>query len=130
MRIDELIEDFEFLDTSEERYRYIIDLGKDLPRLEDAEKVEQNRVYGCQSRVWMVANQDGGTLNLRADSDAFIVRGLISVLMAMYDGQPVASVPEIDAKGIFATLGLEAQLSQGRRNGLYSMVKRIQTLSS
>lgn len=130
MDIDEILENFEFLDSGEERYRYIIDLGKELEGLPDEAKVETNRVHGCQSRVWMTADLDeAGALQVHADSDAFIVRGLIAILLALYSGRPPAEVLSTDAESTFGEIGLESHLSMGRRNGLHAMVQRIQTLA-
>lgn len=129
MDLDEILETFDALIGAEERYGYLIELGKDLPPLDDALKTEAHRVHGCQSRVWMVAGTEGDTLRLRADSDAFIVRGLIAILMAIYDGQTLRDAAQRDPVPVFAQIGLDQQLSMGRRNGLYSMVQRIQALA-
>ena len=130
MTLDEIIETFEALDPGEERYRYLIDLGKGVAGLPEELKTEEHRVHGCQSRVWMVAGHHDGRLVLRADSDAFIVRGLLAILLAIYDGRALADVPGVDAQALFAQIGLDAHLSMGRRNGLYSMIQRIQALAS
>lgn len=142
--IDELLEDFEFLEDWEDRYGYIIELGKKLPPMDEADKNEATRVHGCQSQVWMMADTRGGAasaeggaggggeprLKLTADSDAFIVRGLIAVLFVMYDGKPIASVSGIDSEAVFEQLGLDQHLSPTRRNGLFAMVKRIRELAA
>jgi cysteine desulfuration protein SufE len=128
--LDEILETFSFLDEGEERYRYIIELGKELSGLPDEAKVEANRVHGCQSRVWMVADVDDGVLDVRADSDAFIVRGLIKILLSIYEGKSPAEAAELDPKGVFEQIGLEQHLSMGRRNGLFSMVGRVQALAA
>jgi cysteine desulfuration protein SufE len=130
MQLDEIIETFEALDEGEERYRFLMDLGKQVPGLDEIDKTEASIVRGCQSRVWMVGHKADGALHLRADSDAFIVRGLIAVLLALYDGQPVERVLAIDPKVTFEQLGLDAHLSMGRRNGLWSMVQRVRALAS
>jgi cysteine desulfuration protein SufE len=130
MDIDEILENFEFLDTQEERYRYIIDLGKGLAGLPEAQKSEANRVHGCMSRVWMVAQpEDGGRLGIGADSDAFIVRGLIAIVLATYAGKTPQDILNTDVLAVFETIGLEQHLSMGRRNGLHAMVKRVKTLA-
>ncbi|MCB9664580.1 MAG: SufE family protein [Alphaproteobacteria bacterium] len=131
MDIDEIVETFEALDPGEDRYRFLIELGKDLPGLPDEAKVESHRVHGCQSRVWMVAGVDEqGHLALHADSDAFLVRGLIAVLLATYAGLSPAQAVDVDPLATFARIGLEQQLSMGRRNGLHSMVQRIRALAA
>lgn len=130
MSLDEIIETFEALEEGEERYRYLMDLGKQVPPLPEADKTEATRVHGCQSRVWMVGHVEGGHLRLQADSDAFIVRGLIAILLALYDDQPLERVLAIDPKLTFEQIGLDAHLSMGRRNGLWSMVQRVRALAS
>jgi cysteine desulfuration protein SufE len=129
MDLQEIVETFAMIDDGEERYRYLIELGRDLEGLPEAAKVEDHRVHGCQSRVWMLASAEGGALQLRADSDAFIVRGLIAILLAIFDRKPLAEVAATDPKPTFAALGLDAHLSMGRRNGLYAMVQRVHKLA-
>ncbi len=129
MDVDTIIEDFEALEPGEERYRYLIDLGKRLGGLPEAAKVEANRVHGCLSNVWIVAEIRNGHLHLQADSDAFIVRGLIAIVLAIFDGQPVDRVVATDANAVFERIGLDQHLSMGRRNGLWSMVQRVQALA-
>lgn len=126
MTLDDIIETFEALDPGEERYRYLIDLGKAVQGLPEDDKTEATRVHGCQSRVWLVLTVTDGRLHIGADSDAFIVRGLLAVLLAIYDGQPVEIARAADAKAVFEQIGLEGHLSMGRRNGLYAMIQRIQ----
>lgn len=128
MSLERIYEAFDLIEDWEERYRFLIDLGRDLPPLDDAEKVESNRVHGCASRVWMVSEVAGDppALHIRADSDAFIVRGLIAVLLEIYSGKPLAEIPEIDIKAVMEHLGLEQHLSPMRTNGLYAMVQDIQ----
>lgn len=123
-------EDFALFDDVRDKIEYIIDLGKDLPPLPDAFKTEGNRVRGCQSQVWLVADLDPVTrrLSIRADSDAVIVKGLISLLLRIYaDRTPEAiatNPPEV-----FERVGLGKMLTPGRANGLYAMVKRIRQLA-
>ena len=122
----ELVEEFDVLGDWEERYRYVIDLGRDLAPLSDAERIDANKVRGCASQVWLVTNEDAdGLLRFRGDSDAHIVRGLIAILMRLYSGRPPGEILAFDAKAAFATLGLSNALSQQRSNGLFSMVQRI-----
>jgi cysteine desulfuration protein SufE len=122
----ELVEEFEVLGDWEERYRYVIDLGRDLAPLTDAERSEANKVRGCASQVWLVTRPDeDGRLWFRGDSDAHIVRGLIAILMRLYSGRPPAAILEFDAKDALRRLGLTEALSQQRSNGLFSMIERI-----
>ena len=130
MDLEEIIDTFEALDPGEERYRYLIEVGKAVPGLPEEERTEDVRVHGCQSRVWMRGTLHDGVLRLRADSDAFIVRGLIGVLLAMYDGMPAADVAAYDPLAVFARIGLESHLSMGRRNGLHAMIGRIRALGA
>ncbi len=123
---EEIVEDFEFLDDWEDRYRHVIDLGKAMDPLEDAFKVPATKVDGCASQVWLVPNTDDGVFRFRGDSDAMIVRGLIAVLGALYDEVPVAEVAAVDAPAELGRLGLNDHLSAQRSNGLRAMVERIQ----
>jgi cysteine desulfuration protein SufE len=132
MTIDELLEEFDFLGDWEDRCEYLIDLGMELPRLSESEKSEENRVHGCQSMVWMivdVAKNDQTRLEIRADSDALIVRGLIAVLLTIYSGRTPKEILGTDVGELFTRLGLERHLSTTRRNGLYSMVKRVRGIA-
>lgn len=122
----ELKDEFELLGDWEERYRYVIELGKDLAPLSDAERSEANKVRGCASQVWLVTeSQADGTLAFRGDSDAHIVRGLIAVVLRLYSGRAPAEIVGFDAKAAFEQLGLSGALSSQRSNGLASMVARI-----
>ncbi len=131
MSIESIQSDFEFLDEWEDRYRYIIELGRELEPLEAAEKSEETRVRGCASQVWLVVDTppEGATnsLHFRGESDAHIVQGLIAILRAIYNGKPAAEVLKIDALGIFGDLGLSDHLTPQRSNGLKSMIERIRT---
>jgi len=122
---EEIAETFEFLDDWEDRYRHVIDLGKGLEPLEGAFKVPATKVDGCASQVWLLPNTDGGVFSFRGDSDAMIVRGLIAVLAALYNGVPVDQVGAIDARAELGRLGLNDHLSAQRSNGLRAMVERI-----
>src|ERR1700678_722309 len=122
----ELEEEFDVLGDWEERYRYVIDLGRDLAPLTDAERSDANKVRGCASQVWLVTGgSEEGRLIFRGDSDAHIVRGLIAILMRLYSGRAPGEILAFDAKAAFAKLGLTGALSQQRSNGLASMVERI-----
>lgn len=126
--IDRLMEDFGFLDDWEDRYRYVIELGKSLPPLSEAERIEANKVRGCASQVWLVseAAQNGEVqLRFRGDSDAHIVRGLIAILLALYSGRTAREIVAADPEQVFGQLGLRDHLTSQRSNGLSSMVGRI-----
>ncbi len=122
----ELAEEFEVLGDWEERYRYVIDLGRDLAPLGEAERSDDNKVRGCASQVWLVTETgEDGALRFRGDSDAHIVRGLIAILMRLYSGRAPAEILAFDARAALTRLGLTGALSQQRSNGLASMVDRI-----
>ena len=124
--LEDLAAEFEVLGDWEERYRYVIDLGRDLAPLTDAERSDANKVRGCASQVWLVTEpQADGTLRFRGDSDAHIVRGLIAILLRLYSGRSNAEISAFDAKAAFEKLGLSGALSAQRSNGLASMVARI-----
>jgi cysteine desulfuration protein SufE len=133
MSLEEIRSNFTLLDDWEDRYRYLIELGRELPPLESTAKVEANRVRGCASQVWLLtdikapANDGGPVLHFRGDSDALIVRGLIAVLFAMYDGLSASDILKVDAQKEFAALGLREHLTPQRSNGFSSMVERIRS---
>ncbi len=126
---DELAETFEFLEDWEDRYRHVIDMGKAMPPLEEALKVPATKVDGCASQVWLVpkveGNGPGAVFHFRGESDAMIVRGLIAVLIALYDGRTVAEVGKVDPLAELGRLDLNDHLSAQRSNGLRAMVERI-----
>jgi len=131
--VDELIENFEFLGDWEERFAYLIELGKKLPPLDESEMVEDNRVHGCQATVWLRMLPISGeplAFEIRADADAFIVKGLIAVLLLVYNGRTAQQITATDCTETFARLGLDKHLSPTRRNGLHSMVSRIKALAA
>jgi cysteine desulfuration protein SufE len=122
----DLAEEFDLLGDWEERYRYVIELGRELAPLSDVERGEANKVRGCASQVWLVTEpQSDGRLKFRGDSDAHIVRGLIALLLRLYSGRDPAEILAFDAKAGFTQLGLAGALSAQRSNGLASMVARI-----
>jgi cysteine desulfuration protein SufE len=127
---EEIVADFEFLDEWEDRYRYVIDRGKAMEPLEDALKVPSTKVDGCASQVWLHPRIESGVFSFDGDSDAMIVRGLIAVLRALYNGLPVAEVPGVDAGGELARLGLNDHLSSQRSNGLRAMIERIRSVAA
>lgn len=128
MTIDTIIEDFAFLDDWEDRYRYVIELGKALPPLTDTERTDVNKVRGCASQVWIVSEigkGDDPEIDFRGESDAHIVRGLIAILLELYSGQTASRILEIDPEAQFEAIGLREHLTAQRSNGLTSMVNRI-----
>jgi cysteine desulfuration protein SufE len=126
VELEALAAEFELLGDWEERLQYVIDLGKGLPPLSDAERSEANKVRGCASQVWLVTEAGtDGRLRFRGDSDAIIVRGLIGVLLRLYSGRTPEEILRFDAKAALSGLGLPAALSMQRSNGLFSMVERI-----
>ena len=130
LQLDTIKDDLSFLDDWEERYRYIIDLGKALAPLSEAEHSEASKVRGCASQVWLVSetsrDADGTPrLTFRGDSDAHIVRGLVALTIALFSGRTAAEILATDAPGFFASIGLKDHLTPQRSNGLASMVERI-----
>jgi cysteine desulfuration protein SufE len=125
--LNDLADEFELLGDWEERYRYVIELGKELAPLTDAERSDENKVRGCASQVWLVTEpQADGTLKFRGDSDAHIVSGLVAIMLRLYSGRTPADIVAFDAKEAMDKLGLSGALSSQRSNGLKSMVARIQ----
>jgi cysteine desulfuration protein SufE len=131
--ISELIETFDALGDWEAQCDYLIDLGHELPDFPAAARTEANRVHGCQSNVWLVSEvkkrDDSPVIEIVADSDSLIVRGLIAVLLMAYSGRTAEEILKTDIRQIFARLGLNRQLSSARRNGLEGMVKRIKAIA-
>jgi cysteine desulfuration protein SufE len=130
----DIAENLAFLDDWEDRYRYLIELGQALPKLDPAEKTPENKVHGCVSQVWLVAGtgtENGQeVLHYRGESDAMIVQGLVAVLLALYSGRPVSEIAATDAIAIFDGLGLREHLTTQRSNGLVAMVNRIRREAS
>jgi len=124
----EVINEFSMFDNWMDRYQYLIDLGKRLPEFPDADKTEQNRIRGCQSQVWFVAEQSGERLSFRATSDAAIVSGLIALLLRIYSGKRAADIVNTPPDFI-AALQLEQHLSPTRSNGLASMMQAIRNFA-
>lgn len=122
---EDIVETLGFFDNWEERYKYIIDLGKELPELAPEHQVEENLVRGCQSQVWLVHRLKDGKLYFEADSDAFIVKGLLGVVLAAYNGKSPEQVLDFDIDAYFDELNLLKHLSPTRGNGLRAMVGRI-----
>ena len=127
---ESIVEDFEFLEEWEDRYRYVIEQGKAMDPLADALKVPATKVEGCASQVWLHPRPEAGVFAFDGDSDAMIVRGLIAVLRALYNGVPVTEVVQVDAAGELARLGLNDHLSAQRSNGLRAMIERIRQVAA
>ncbi|WLR93638.1 SufE family protein [Shinella zoogloeoides] len=126
--LQQIIDDFAFLDEWEDRYRYVIELGKALPDLPESARTAQNKVQGCASQVWLVSRTgEGGdpVMTFEGDSDAHIVRGLVAIVLAIYSGKRASEIAGLDAIDTFNEIGLVEHLSSQRANGLRSMVKRI-----
>ena len=131
---EEIAETFEFLDDWEDRYRHVIDMGKAMDPLEDALRIPATKVEGCASQVWLVPELEGegasAKMHFRGDSDAMIVRGLIAILIALYDDLTVGEVLAVDAPAELARLGLNDHLSSQRSNGLRAMVQRVRDIAA
>jgi cysteine desulfuration protein SufE len=126
--IDDIISDFAFLEDWEDRYRYVIELGKALPDLPEEDRTADNKVRGCASQVWLVSEAGAGkdpVMTFRGDSDAHIVRGLVAIVLAIYSGKHASDVAKLDALDTFREIGMIEHLSAQRANGLRSMVNRI-----
>ena len=126
---EDTVEDFEFLEDWEDRYRYIIEQAKAMPPLDEALKVPATKVEGCASQVWLHPEVHDGIFFFDGDSDAIIVKGLISVLRKLFNGLNVADVIEVDAQKELARLGLNDHLSSQRSNGLRAMIERIRNVA-
>jgi cysteine desulfuration protein SufE len=129
--IDDILENFALLEEWDDRYRYVIELGRTLTPLADGAHVDANKVQGCASQVWLVTHKKpngaaGPVLTFEGDSDAHIVRGLIAILFALYSGKTAKEIVETDALAVFDRLGLRENLTPQRSNGLRSMIQRIQ----
>jgi cysteine desulfuration protein SufE len=130
--IDEISENFALLDEWDDRYRYVIELGRMLAPLDERNRRDANKVQGCASQVWLATTvkpngQDGPMLSFVGDSDAHIVRGLIAILFAIYSGRPARDILATDAVAVFEKLGLREHLTPQRSNGFRSMVERIKS---
>ena len=128
--IDEIVQNFALLDEWDDRYRYVIELGRTLAPLADGAHIDANKVQGCASQVWLITHvkpngSAGPVLSFEGDSDAHIVRGLIAILLALYSGKSAREILAIDALALFDSIGLRENLTPQRSNGLRSMVERI-----
>jgi cysteine desulfuration protein SufE len=123
-----IIDDFSYIDDWEDRYRYVIDLGRDLPPFPDDERNDVNKVQGCVSQVWLTTARGDGedpVIEFAGDSDAHIVRGLVAIMLALYSGKRASEIATTDAEALLARLGLDEHLTPQRSNGLRAMVTRI-----
>lgn len=129
LNLDEIVANFDLLDDWEDRYRYLIELGRELDPLDPIAHNDHNKVRGCASQVWVesmaTSSEEGPRLTLRGDSDAHIVRGLIALVFALYSGQTASGILRTDAQELFQKLGLSAHLTPQRSNGVRAMVERI-----
>ena len=128
--LDEIIDNFSLLEEWDDRYRYVIELGRALSPLSDQDRTDANKVQGCASQVWLATTvrpngQSGPALTFSGDSDAHIVRGLIAILFALYGDRSAEEILHVDARAAFAELGLNEHLTPQRSNGFFSMVERI-----
>ena len=123
--IEEIEDDFAFLDDWEDRYRYVIELGRELPPLAPDEKTDATKVAGCASQVWLVVEPEGGRLTVRGESDAHIVQGLVALVTRLTSGRPPAEIAGADPRAFFERIGLVEHLTQQRANGLNSMIARV-----
>lgn len=128
--VDDIVDSLGFFDNWEERYKYIIDLGKELPEMDASLRSDDYLVRGCQSQVWLVDEWRTGKLFFQADSDAFIVKGLLGVVLAAFNGKTPGEILAFDIDAYFTQLDLLQHLSSTRGNGLKAMVKRIQDRAS
>ena len=125
MSIESLIEDFSFLDSWEDRYKYLIELGNKNPRFSDEQKSEQWKVQGCQSQVWIIPHFDDSGIWFEGDSDAIIVRGIIAVVLEIFKDKSAQEILDIDVEKIFDKMGLQEHITPNRRSGMLSMVDKI-----
>ena len=125
----EIVEDMAFFDDWEQRYQYIIDLGKSIPPLDESLKTDENLVRGCQSSVWLVSTERGGKLQFQADSDAVIVNGLLALVMAVFNDKTMDQILDFDIDGYFKELDLVRHITPTRGNGLHAIVTKIQAMA-
>lgn len=127
--IQQINENFQFLEDWESKYEYLIGLGKELPPMILSDKNEQTKVRGCMSQVWLVSKMNNGLLEFNGDSDSVLVKGLIALLMHAVNEKTPEEISNTDIKQVFVSLGLENNISMNRRNGFYSMVERIDCIA-
>lgn len=134
-KIDDIVENFTLLDEWDDRYRYVIELGRALPPMPESAHTDANKVQGCASQVWLVSHvkpdaTNGPLMTFEGDSDAHIVRGLVAILIALYSGKSARDIVATDALELFDRIGLRENLTPQRSNGLRSMVERIRVEAS
>ncbi len=127
-REEELLSEFEMFDDWADRYGYLIEIGEKLPPLDEKYKVEENKVHGCQSQVWVVAHKDGDTVIFQADSDSAITRGLIALLVGLFSGATANEIADANLS-IIEQLGFAKHLSMSRANGFASMIQKVKQLA-
>jgi cysteine desulfuration protein SufE len=131
MDLVELKETFEFFDDWEDKYKFVIDLGRELPDMDAADKIEANLIRGCQSQVWLTYQQSpDGTLEFSIDSDAFIVRGLVSIVLLAFNAKQPREIIGFDIEAVFEELELMQHLSLTRGNGLRAMIQRVKAIAT
>jgi cysteine desulfuration protein SufE len=133
MTPEEIIADFQLFSDWEDRFCYILDLADELPAMDEADKIDENRLFGCQSRVWLKSESlptDPPVLHFTGDSDAQLVRGLVAIVINVCNGHTPQEILDFDMAGFFKALELERQLTRTRATGLASMVKRIKEIAS
>ena len=129
MTPEELFENFAYLTDWEDKYRYLIELGDNLPPFAESDKTEENKVNGCMSQVWFICHKESDKFFFNATSDAHIVRGLEAVLITMVNGKTATEIQQLDIAKCFRDLGLEEHISPTRRNGFFSMIGRIKEIA-
>lgn len=129
-RFDDIVADFAFLDDWDDRYKYLIDLGRALAPYPEEKRDDAHKVRGCASQVWLDADENGAGISLSGDSDAHIVKGLVAVLLALYSEKSPADMLAIDPEAALAPLDLSAHLTPQRSNGLASMIRRIRAIAA
>jgi len=129
MQVEDLVDDFQLFEHWEDRYTYLLDLGKKLPAFPESARVPENKVDGCLSQVWFIERPHDDLICFDADSDSAIVRGLIGVLRVLFHERTAAEVEAVDVDDVFRSLGLDEHLSVNRRNGFYAMVGRVRSIA-
>jgi cysteine desulfuration protein SufE len=128
--INQIIEEFEFFTNWEDKYSYIIELGKKLTPLDTSQKIASNKIEGCISQVWLITSFQGGKYYFFADSDAFIVKGLLAIVLRIFSGKSKSDILNINFREIFDLLGLSEHLTLNRSNGLFAVVTKILSIAS
>ncbi len=129
MELAEIRESFEFFDDWEDKYRFILEIGRDLPEMDEGHRIEENLIRGCQSQVWLVHEIEDNKLRFQIDSDAHIVRGLLKILLAAINNLSPSDISKTNLESLFEELGLMAHLSMSRGNGLRAMISKINQIA-